>query len=314
MRIRLQLCALLFALTSACAHPTQAPAARDIETWPFWDQQGADDRCPMVAASVGGRWNGRWTAQQPGMMASCGVADIASLPTRPITTPGQFEVTVPLNSGADARHLCWAAAQSRDANWSGLWWSPQRSGQIVCVLAPRRDAAVEAPLMASSGCGGNLCNELPLRLATSGVRPVAIHERPDDASRTIGRVLPGEEVTLLDQMYIDTYSHRGIVRRATNSLEVGQIVFPASFLGDDPFPWRTRPPGPDETHYYVSTAPYGVIELVPIDADRPYVEWTALAPLWGNTSWVLLEDSNGVKGWVAEFAIGVDFQYFDENE
>jgi hypothetical protein len=29
---------------------------------------------------------------------------------------------------------------------------------------------------------------------------------------------------------------------------------------------------------------------------------------------VLLEDSNGVKGWVAEFAIGVDFQYFDENE
>jgi hypothetical protein len=315
MKIRLQLLALLLALTSACTHPTEAPVARDAETWPLSDQQSADYSCPRVAASLGGRWNGQWTAHQPGAMSSCGVVDIGGLPTRPISAQGQFEVTAPpLGGRLDMRHLCTAAAQSRRANWTGLWWTPQRNGELVCALAPRRHGAAEAPLMESSPCGGNLCFRLPPRLATRGLRPAAIHARPDDASRIIGQVSHGEEVTVFDQMYIGTCSHRGIVRRATNWLALGQVVFPVSFFGDDPFPWRARPPGPDETDYFVSTVPYGVIELVPIDAAQPYVEWTPLAPLRGNTSWVLLEDSDGVTGWAAEFAIGIDFEYPDEYE
>ncbi|WP_395647092.1 hypothetical protein [Terricaulis sp.] len=168
--------------------------------------------------------------------------------------------------------------------------------------------------MESLGCNGNLCNELPLRLATNGTLLTTIHAYPDETSRVIGEVSPGEYVTVFDRMHIATFSHRGIVRRATNSLAVGDVVFPSVLYGDEPFPWRARPPGPDETSYPVRTVPYGIMDSVPIDANDPYVEWTPLAPLRGNVSWVLLEDSEGVRGWVADSALGIDFQEPDEYE
>ena len=167
--------------------------------------------------------------------------------------------------------------------------------------------------MESEGCFGNLCNELPLGLATNGTRPAAIYANPDETSRIIGEVSPGEHVTVFDRMFIRAFSHRGIVRRATTSLAVGDVVFPLDLL-DEPFPWRTRPPGPDETGYEVRTAPYAVMEFVPIDADDPYVEWTPLPPLRGNVDWVLLEDSQGVRGWAAHSALGIDFLEPDEYE
>lgn len=240
-----------------------------------------------------------------------GASDLAA---RQITAQGQFEVTVLRRDRLYERQLCWAEAQSRNANWTGLWWSSQQADAITCALAPRRDNVVEAPLMDSLACSGALCEQLPLRLATSGTRSVAIHARPDETSRTIGEVSPGEQVTVVDRMDIYTFTHRGVVRRATNSLAVGQIVFPVVRYGDEPFPWRATPPGPDEPTYTVRTAPYGLIEIVPADRDQPYVEWTPLAPLRGNTSWVLLEDSEGVRGWAAHAALGIDFYEFDENE
>jgi hypothetical protein len=315
-------------LASACARTDQAsrqaPAAttvtaeetatRNIETWPIHDQQGADSLCPQVAASVGGRWNGKWSRPRPGAMATCGVVNIGSLPTRPISVEGQYEVVASkFNGVVDARQTCLALAQARSANWTGLWWSPH-GGESVCVLAPRRNDVAEAPLVGALGCGGELCNELPLRTKANGVGPVAIHERPDEGSRIIAQVSPGEDVTLFDTIYIQTHSHRGIVRRATNGLAVGDVVFPHILWGDEPFPWRARPPGPDETSYEVSTAPNGVIETVPIDHNEPYISWMPLPPLRGPVSWVLLETSKGVKGWAAEFTLGIDFQYPDENE
>jgi hypothetical protein len=234
--------------------------------------------------------------------------------TRQITAQGQFEVTVPRSVNLDVRHRCWAAAQLRNANWTGLWWTLHQAGEVTCALAPRRHNVVEAPSMESLPCAAMLCDQLPVSLATQGTRPAAIHEHPDDASRIIGEVSPGEQVTVFDRMYIQAFSHRGVVRRATNSLAVGDVVFPAPMGGDDPFPWRSRPPGPDETGYSVRTVPYGVMDFVPIDANEPYVEWTPLAPLRGNVSWVLLEDSEGVRGWAADSALGIDFLEIDENE
>lgn len=237
----------------------------------------------------------------------------SDLPTRQITAEGQFEVTLPFSGALDARHVCWAAAQARNANWTGLAWTPREVGEIACALAPRRDNVVEAPSMESEGCFGNLCNELPLGLVTNATRPAAIYANPDETSRVIGEVSPGEHVTVFDRMFIRSFSHRGIVRRATTSLAVGDVVFPLD-LSDEPFPWRARPPGPDETGYEVRTVPYAGIDVVPIDPDDPYVEWTPLAPLRGNVSWVLLEDSAGIRGWVADSALGIDFQEPDEYE
>jgi hypothetical protein len=168
--------------------------------------------------------------------------------------------------------------------------------------------------MESSGCGGVLCEQLPLRLATNGTRPAAIYANPDDTSRIIGEVLPGEYVAVFDRIVVTTFSHRGVVRRATNSLDVGDVVFPQVFYGDEAFPWRARPPGPDETGYEVRTAPYALIVFVPIDVNDPYIEWTPLPPLRGNVDWVLLEDSQGVRGWAAHSALGIDFLEPDEYE
>jgi hypothetical protein len=168
--------------------------------------------------------------------------------------------------------------------------------------------------MESLPCSAMLCDQLPLSLATNGPRPADIHEHPDETSRVIGHVAPGEHATIIDRMFIYAFSHRGVVRRATNSLAVGDVVFPAPMGGDDPFPWRSRPPELGESGYSVRTVPYGVMDFVPIDANEPYVEWTPLAPLTGNVSWVLLEDSEGVRGWVADSALGIDFLELDKTE
>lgn len=46
---------------------------RDINAGPIWNQQDAETKCPAVAASQGGEWNGQWRTTIQGKMSVCGI-------------------------------------------------------------------------------------------------------------------------------------------------------------------------------------------------------------------------------------------------
>lgn len=57
----------LFAL-SACA---TAPAVRNVEAGPIWNQDDANVKCPALAKQKGGVWTGQWVTTRPGEMSVC---------------------------------------------------------------------------------------------------------------------------------------------------------------------------------------------------------------------------------------------------
>lgn len=42
-----------------------------IEAGPIWNQMDAEKKCPEVAKTNGGAWNGRWRTTVPGRMSVC---------------------------------------------------------------------------------------------------------------------------------------------------------------------------------------------------------------------------------------------------
>lgn len=42
-----------------------------IEAGPIWSQMDAEKKCPAVAKSNGGSWNGQWRTTVPGRMSVC---------------------------------------------------------------------------------------------------------------------------------------------------------------------------------------------------------------------------------------------------
>jgi hypothetical protein len=53
----------------------QGGGGRDrwVEAGPIWNQSDADQKCPKVARSVGGKWTGQWKTTRPGQMSVCEV-------------------------------------------------------------------------------------------------------------------------------------------------------------------------------------------------------------------------------------------------
>ena len=51
--------------------PRPSNNKRDIKAGPIWNQQDAETKCPVVAASHGGQWTGQWRTTVQGRMSVC---------------------------------------------------------------------------------------------------------------------------------------------------------------------------------------------------------------------------------------------------
>jgi hypothetical protein len=58
------------ALPPAASAQTQMTA---VNAGPIWNQADAEKKCPRVAVSYGGVWNGQWRTTVPGKMSVCEV-------------------------------------------------------------------------------------------------------------------------------------------------------------------------------------------------------------------------------------------------
>ncbi|MDP3274686.1 MAG: mannan-binding protein [Deltaproteobacteria bacterium] len=54
------------------AQPVAAPASRNVEAGPIWNQGHAQRRCPSVCGGQGMQWNGQWSTTIQGRMSVCG--------------------------------------------------------------------------------------------------------------------------------------------------------------------------------------------------------------------------------------------------
>lgn len=56
---------------------TDKPSARvrNVDAGPIWNQADAEQKCPVVAYAVHGRWTGQWVTTEQGRMSVCEIAD-----------------------------------------------------------------------------------------------------------------------------------------------------------------------------------------------------------------------------------------------
>ncbi|HQV04419.1 MULTISPECIES: mannan-binding lectin [unclassified Novosphingobium] len=55
--------------------PPPPPRVRLVNAGPIWNQADAQNKCPVAAYAVGGRWTGQWRTTQEGRMSVCEIAD-----------------------------------------------------------------------------------------------------------------------------------------------------------------------------------------------------------------------------------------------
>lgn len=69
--------AALFALAGCATTPPPgpAPAVRNVEAGPIWNQADAEVKCPALAKKVGGAWTGQWVTTVAGEMSVCQIKD-----------------------------------------------------------------------------------------------------------------------------------------------------------------------------------------------------------------------------------------------
>jgi hypothetical protein len=115
------------ALPSAASAQTQTTA---VNAGPIWNQADAEKKCPQVATSSGGVWNGQWRTTVPGKMSVCEVKYVGK--------PGKYVVKEveagPIWSQADADKKCAALANAKGGAWDGQWRTTVSGRMSVCEL------------------------------------------------------------------------------------------------------------------------------------------------------------------------------------
>jgi ribosome modulation factor len=101
--------------------------ARFIEAGPIWNQADAEEKCPVVAAAVRGRWAGQWVTTVQGEMSTCGIVDMPPPRPRPVDAG-------PIWSQADAEKKCPVAAFAVHGRWTGQWSTTRQGRMSVCEV------------------------------------------------------------------------------------------------------------------------------------------------------------------------------------
>jgi hypothetical protein len=60
--------------TPSAPPPPPPQRTRLVNAGPIWNQQDAQNKCPVVAFAVDGRWTGAWRTTQEGRMSVCEIA------------------------------------------------------------------------------------------------------------------------------------------------------------------------------------------------------------------------------------------------
>jgi hypothetical protein len=101
------------------------------EAGPIWNQADAERKCPEVAKSNGGVWNGQWRTTVPGRVSVC---ELRLLPT----SRGKYVVEAieagPIWSQWDAEKKCAEAAKTNDGTWNGQWRTTVPGKMSVCEV------------------------------------------------------------------------------------------------------------------------------------------------------------------------------------
>jgi|GEM_PF-859197 hypothetical protein len=100
------------------------------EAGPIWNQADAERKCPEVAKSNGGMWNGRWRTTVPGRMSVC---ELRLLPSM-----GKYVVEAieagPIWSQWDAEKKCAEIAKMNDGTWNGQWRTTVPGKISICEV------------------------------------------------------------------------------------------------------------------------------------------------------------------------------------
>lgn len=100
-----------------------------VEAGPIWNQADAETKCPQVAKSNGGVWNGQWRTTVPGRMSVCELR---------LPVPGRKYVedveAGPIWSQTDAERKCPELAKANDGVWTGQWRTTVPGRMSTCEL------------------------------------------------------------------------------------------------------------------------------------------------------------------------------------
>ena len=101
-----------------------------VDAGPIWNQADAEEKCPQVAASYGGVWDGQWRTTVPGTMSVCEVKYVGR--------PGKYVVKEvdagPIWNQGDADKKCAELANAKGGVWDGQWRTTVPGTMSVCEL------------------------------------------------------------------------------------------------------------------------------------------------------------------------------------
>ncbi|MBV8196811.1 MAG: mannan-binding lectin [Candidatus Eremiobacteraeota bacterium] len=99
-----------------------------VEAGPIWNQMDAERKCPEVAKSNAGIWNGQWRTTVFGKMSVCEVrlsrsrAEIEAIEAGPIWNQ------------IDAERKCPEVAKANGGIWNGQWRTTVFGKMSVCEV------------------------------------------------------------------------------------------------------------------------------------------------------------------------------------
>lgn len=104
----------------------ETPTTNTIEAGPIWNQQDANQKCPLTCKTAL-EWNGQWVTTEQGKMSVCG--------TKPVKkgAPPPFDVKAgPIWNQQDATQKC-PTVIAKALKWNGAWWTTVPGAMSVCV-------------------------------------------------------------------------------------------------------------------------------------------------------------------------------------
>jgi len=101
-----------------------------VEAGAIWSQSDAERKCPEVAKTNGGTWNGQWRTTVPGRMSVC---EVRLTPSKEIKVVELIEAG-PIWSQYDAEKKCPEAAKKNGGTWNGQWRTTVPGRMSVCEV------------------------------------------------------------------------------------------------------------------------------------------------------------------------------------
>jgi hypothetical protein len=101
-----------------------------VEAGAIWSQSDAERKCPEVAKTNGGTWNGQWRTTVPGRMSVC---ELRLSPSKEIKVVELIEAG-PIWSQYDAEKKCPEVAKKNGGTWNGQWRTTVPGRMSVCEV------------------------------------------------------------------------------------------------------------------------------------------------------------------------------------